>query len=155
MIEKRRDDWMPFYSIATFIVAIAFLLTCIYIAKLILNISGLLTTISQSFDHVERQLDGTILETERLIVGIEQTATDVEGKLSATSGAFRSLENVGEATSHVSRTLKEKAKLFERDQEIPGIKPFIRSIQWREYASVLVRSWERGKSVVFEKKSTK
>lgn len=146
---------MPFYSIATFIVAIAFALTCIYIAKLILRISGLLTTVSATFDQVEGQLDRTIVETEQLLVGVEQTATDVESKLHATSGVFYSLENVGEATSHVSRTLKEQTKLFEGDQALPGMTPFIRSIQWGEYASALFKSWERGKRVAFEEKTTR
>lgn len=143
---------MPFISIATFIVALAFLLTCIYIAKLILNISGLLSTVSETVIRVERQLDSTILETEQLIAEVEQTAIDVEEKLQATSGVFHSVESVGEATSNVGQLVKEQAKLFDQNQSLPGITPFIRSIQWGEYASVLFKSWKRGKSVAFEEK---
>lgn len=138
---------MLYISIATFIVAIAFLLTCIYIAKLILRISGLLSTVSETVNQVEYRLDSTILETEQLIVEVEKTATDVEEKLHATSGAFHSLENVSKAAAHASLTLKEKAKMFGEDERLPGITPFIRSIQWGEYTAVLFKSWERGKRV--------
>lgn len=146
---------MPYISIATFLVALAFLLTCIYIAKLILRISGLLTTVSKTFDQVERQLDRTILETEQLIVEVERAVTDAEGKLQATSGAFHSLENIGEAAAYASDALKEQVKMFGEDKQLPGMTPFVRSIQWGEYATSLIKSWERGKRVALSEESVK
>ena len=138
---------MSFISIATFIVALAFALVSIYIAKILLRVSKLLKTLGQAADNVEHQLDKTVQEVGRLVVGAETTATDVENKLIATEGLFSSLSNVGNATSIISIELHNQAKSYGRDLTIPGTKKFVRAIQWSEYANVLLESWQRGKKV--------
>ncbi|AOV07670.1 DUF948 domain-containing protein [Sporosarcina ureilytica] len=146
---------MPFISIATFIVTIGFALVCIYIAILLLRVAGLLKSVGQTIDEVERQLDCTVLEAEQLILGIERTATDVEEKLQATTGVFTSVQDVGIATSIMSEELKSRTKNYKQDKELLGTKPFIRSIQWGEYASILFKAWHRGKKVGLETKPQK
>lgn len=155
MIEGEEGYRMPLISIATLMIAIAFAFVCIYIAGLILQVTGLLKTVGQTFDQVERQLDQTILETEQLIGTIEYTAIDVEEKLQATTGVFNSVESIGEASSVMSETMKEKVKAFTSEENLRGTVPFIRAIQWSEYSFVLFESWERGKKVAFDAKSTK
>lgn len=146
---------MSFFSIATFVVTIGFALISIYIAKLLLSITGLLKGLSKTFEHVEGQLDSTITETEQLILGIEQTTNDVEQKLKATNGVFHSVQEVGQAALNVSTILKNKTQSFTEDGDLPGATPFIRSIQWGEYTSELFKSWERGKKAAFAAKEQK
>ncbi|MDS9471261.1 DUF948 domain-containing protein [Sporosarcina pasteurii] len=146
---------MPFISIATFIVTIGFALVCIYIARLLLRVAGLIKSIGQTIDEVERQLDHTVLEAEQLILGIERTATDVGEKLQATTGIFTSVQEVGKATSLMSEEFKNRTKSYGQDRELLGTKPFIRSIQWGEYASVLFKAWHRGKKVGLQTKQQK
>lgn len=138
---------MSFISIATFIVALAFALVSIYIAKILLRVSTLLITLWRTVDDVERRLDKTVHEVGRLVVEAETTATDVENKLIATEGLFLSLTNVGDATSIISSDLHDKTKRYGNDSTQPGTKKFVRAIQWSEYASVLLKSWQRGKRV--------
>lgn len=135
---------MSFISIAIFIVALAIALVSIYIAKILLRVSKLLQTFGRTASDIERQLDKTVHEVERLIAEAETTATDVEQKLLATEGVFSSLANVGEATAIMSRALQHKTKNDGRIT-LPGTIPFIRAIQWSEYAHILLKSWERGK----------
>lgn len=146
---------MSLISIATLIVAASFAFVCIYIAKLIFQVTALLTTVGQTFDDVEGQLDQTIIETEQLIGEVELTALDVEKKLQATSGVFNSLENVGEATAVMSKTVKEKAKFFTKEENLLVVTPFVRAIQWGEYTSVLLESWARGKEAATNTKTDK
>lgn len=136
---------MSFISIATFIVALAFALVSIYIAKILLRVSKLLKTLGQAADDVEHQLDKTVHEVGGLIVMAEATASDVEKKLVATEGLFSSLTNIGDATSIVSNELHNQTKIYGRDPSLPGTKNFVRAIQWSEYADVLLKSWQRGK----------
>lgn len=154
MIEEEEGYQMPLISIATLMITVAFAFVCIYIAGLIFQVTGLLKTVGQTFDQVEHQLDQTIVETEQLIGTIEQSATDVEEKLHATSAVFKSLENVGQASSIMSETLKEKVTDFSSAENLHATKPFIRIIQWSEYSSVLLESWKRGKKVAFEAKQS-
>lgn len=146
---------MPLISIATLIITVGFAFVCMYIANLIIQVTGLLKTFGQTFNEVERQINQTITETEQLIETVEQTTMDVEGKLQATSGMFISVENIGEASAIMSETVKEKVKAFTSEESLQATKPFIRTIQWSEYSSVLFASWARGKKVAFEAKSTK
>lgn len=145
MIERRGNCQMSFISIAIFIVALAFALVSIYIAKILLRVSTLFKTLGQTADDVEHQLDKTVHEVGRLIGEAETTAKDVENKLIATEGLFSSLTNVGDATSIISSELHNKVKSYGSDSTLPGTQHFVRAIQWSEYANVLLKSWQRGK----------
>ena len=136
---------MPFISVATFIVALAFALVSIYIAKILLRVSTLLKNLGKTMDQVEQQMDKTVHEVEQLIVEVEVTATDVENKLTATEGLFRSINNVGDATSIIGKDLCDRAEKYGNDSTLPGTKKFVRTIQWVEYADILFKSWQRGK----------
>lgn len=136
---------IPFISIATLLVTIGFALICIYIAKLLLQISRLLKTIGTTVSQVEGQLDGTIAETEQLMDSVEMTTTDVEEKLAALTPVFHSVNEVGLATTNFTETVHSYAEKLTEDQMIERTKPFIRIIQWNEFRTALQESWERGK----------
>ncbi|HLR10313.1 MAG TPA: DUF948 domain-containing protein [Sporosarcina sp.] len=136
---------IPFISIATLLVTIGFALICIYIAKLLLQISRLLKTIGTTVSQVEGQLDGTIAETEQLMDSVEMTTTDVEEKLVALTPVFHSVNEVGIATTNFTETVHSYAEKLAEDQMIERTKPFIRIIQWNEFRTALQESWERGK----------
>lgn len=138
---------MPFLSIATLIVSISFAIICIYIAKLILNITGLLNTVSESVNQVEQQLDTSIDETMQLLTTVEQTTEDVDGKLQALTPVFHSLNDIGLATSNVSETIEKNAKVLNQEETMQRLKPFIRIIQAGEYSSSIMNAWKRGKKV--------
>ena len=57
-----------------------------------MRVSGLITTLGQTVDNVEHELDKTVSDLEQFIAETEKTAMDVEEKLLATDGLFLSLE---------------------------------------------------------------
>lgn len=134
-----------FIYMAVFLVALAFALLSIYIAKILIRISALFSTLGQTVANVENELDQTVIELESLIVETAYTARDVEGKLLATDSLFTSIDNVGQATSMASGSLLSKMKNYSEDPSLPGTKPFVRAIQWSEFATILFHAWGRGK----------
>ncbi|MCZ2258295.1 DUF948 domain-containing protein [Sporosarcina sp. G11-34] len=138
---------MNLVYIAILLIAFAFALISIYIAKILIRVSGLITTLGQTVNNVEQELDRTVIELEQFIAETEKTAVDVEEKLLATDGLFLSLGNVGDATSIVSRNLRARTEKYAKDGLLPGTKPFVRMIQYSEFATTLFTSWKRGKRV--------
>lgn len=147
MIEKGEGDSVSFISIATFIVAVSFAITAIYIAKILLRVSTLIGTLGRTASDVEQQLNKTVHEVGELIRGSEKTTADIEEKLKATEALFLALQNIGDATAILSKDMKEQADRYKKDATLPGTKKFVQAIQFSEYANVLLKSWLRGKKV--------
>ena len=136
---------MSLAHVGIFIIALAFALVAIYIAKLLLKTSVIITTMGVTVHAVETKMDKTINEIEATIVEMEQTACDVETKLSGTSGLFLAVKDVGDATEIVSHELHTRTAQYANDNSLPGTRPFIRVIQFTEFGLGLVRSWNKGK----------
>ncbi|WP_438318612.1 DUF948 domain-containing protein [Sporosarcina sp. FA9] len=135
---------MNFMYIAIFLIAIAFAIVSIYIAKILLRVSSVLSTLGLTLEKVESQLDDSIMNVESMIIETEQTVMDVERKLIATDGLFTLVSNVGDSSLMVSEQIHISTKSSAQAQMQSRLKPFVRIIQFGEFASVLVRSWHRG-----------
>lgn len=95
---------------------------------------------------LETKMDKTISEIEATIVEMEQTACDVETKLSGTNGLFLAVKDVGDTTEMMSDELHTLTKQYAKNDSLTGSQPFIRMIQFSEFGLGLVRSWKKGKS---------
>ncbi len=137
---------MSFISIAIFIISISFALLAIYIAKMLLRVSGLFQTLGKTFADIEKKLDQSIHKVGELLNQSEKTTMDVEEKLKATEGLFLSLKNVGDATQIMSNNMREHSSRYKRRGTLVGTKNFVQAIQYGEYASVLFKSWQQGKN---------
>lgn len=136
-----------FVQIGVFIMAVAFALISIFIAKILLRISGVIGTIGQSASTVESKIDKTISELEQTIVGTAVTASDIEEKSLALTSVFQTVKNIGDTSALVSESVVERTARYDADQSMPGAKPFVRIIQVSEFASSLLNSWGKGKKV--------
>lgn len=125
--------------------AIAFALISIFIAKILLRISGVIGTIGQSVSLVESKLDRTIHELEQTIVDTTVTASDIEEKSLALNSVFQTVKNIGDTSSLVSESVVKRTTRYKADQSMPGTKPFVRIIQVSEFAFGLLNSWGEGK----------
>lgn len=137
---------MSLVHVGVFLIALAFLLVSIYIAKLLLKMSSIITTMGTTVHTMETKMDKIISETEATIVEMEQTARDVEEKLNGTTGLFLAAQDVGDTTAIVSNELHMRTARYENDDSLTGTRPFIRVIQFTEFGLGLVRSWKKGKS---------
>ena len=138
---------MTLVHIGVFIMAIAFALISIFIAKLLLRISNVIGTMGRSVSNVESKIDKTIIELEQTIAETYVTANDIEEKSLALNTVFQTVKHVGDSTSLVSEDLAFRMDRYSKDPSMPGTKPFVRIIQFSEFASCLFDSWKRGKQV--------
>ena len=136
---------MSLAHIGVFIIALGFALVSIYIAKLLLKTSGIITTMGATVHAVETKLDKTINEIEATIVEMEQTASDVEEKLIGTNGLFLAVQDVGDTTEMMSEEIHSLTEKYAQDDSLSSSRPFIRVIQVTEFGLGLVRSWKKGK----------
>ncbi|NYF25446.1 DUF948 domain-containing protein [Sporosarcina sp. JAI121] len=137
---------MTFVHIGVFIMAVAFAIVAVFIAKLLLRISGVIGTIGQTVSNMESKLDKTVIELEQTITETNVTATDIEEKSLALNSIFYTVKHVGDSTSLISNGVAARTKRYSEDSSMPGTKPFVRIIQFSEFASGLFNSWKRGKS---------
>lgn len=136
---------MAFIHISVFIVAIAFALVSVYFAKLLFRVSGIIGTVGKTVSTFETKLDKSVIELERTIAEANTTATDIEEKSLALNSVFYTVKHVGDSTSLLSEELEVRTERYAQNSSLPGIKPFVRVIQFSEFASSLLTSWQRGK----------
>lgn len=137
---------MSLVYIGVFIIALAFAVIAIFIAKILFSATKVIATLGDTLNVVEGKLDKSIAEVEAMTLEVDQTAIDVEAKLQATEGLFLAIENVGETTAIISNDLHERSKRYEHDESLPGTMPFVRAIQFGEFGFSLFESWKRGKN---------
>lgn len=136
---------MAFIHISVFIVAIAFALVSVYFAKLLLRVSGIIGTVGKTISEFETKLDKTVIELERTIAETNAMATDIEEKSLALNSVFYTVKHVGDSASLLSEELALRTECYAQNSTLPGTKPFVRVIQFSEFASSLLTSWQRGK----------
>ncbi len=137
---------MSLAHLGVFIIALGFALVSIYVAKLLLKTSAIITTMGTAANAVETKMDKTISEIEATIVEMDKTASDVEKKLSGTTGLFLAVQDIGESTEMVTGEFHSLTKQYAANQSLVGVRPFVRAIQFSEFGLGLIRSWMRGKS---------
>lgn len=136
---------MTYVHISVFIMAIAFAIVSIFIAKLLLRVSGVIGTVGQTFSTLETKLDKTVLKLEQTIKETNETASDIEEKSLALNSVFYTVKHLGDTTSLLSEELAARTEQYTKDTSLPGTKPFVRIIQISEFASGLLNSWKLGK----------
>ena len=91
------------------------------------------------------KMDKTIIELEQTISETNATATDIEEKALALNSVFYTAKHVGDSTSLLSEELAIRTERYAQNPSLPGTRPFVRVIQFTEFASSLFNSWKRGK----------
>ncbi|CAM3051945.1 DUF948 domain-containing protein [Filibacter tadaridae] len=136
---------MTFVHIGIFITAVSFALVSIFLAKILLRVSGVIQSVGQTVSGVESKLDKTIEALENSLVETNATALDVEVKLQALDSVFHTIKHVGDTSSLLSEELETTTEKYNKDASLPRIRPFVRIIQLTEFTLGLLRPWKRGK----------
>ena len=136
---------MIFIHIGVFLMSVAFAIVAVFIAKLLMSVSGVIGSAGQTISNMESKLDKTVIELEQTITETSLTATDIEEKSLALNSVFYTAKHLGDSTSLMSDELSARTKRYSEDTSLPGTKPFVRIIQFSEFASGLFTSWKRGK----------
>lgn len=133
--------------IGVFLIAISFAIFAVALSKLLYRTSTSLEAARKAAVMLESEMDETILAVEGTLMETNRTITDMEGKVNSLESVFLSVEKVGNAANVMGEKLDELTGIYERTERSLGTKPFIRSIQYAEFAKGIWKSWKRGQSL--------
>lgn len=131
--------------IGLLLIAVSLLIMAVYVSLLMTKSSKLLLTTTHAVKDIETELDQSFVQLQVLLDETEELAADAEGKLQAAAPAFTAIENIGRSSRYMSEIAAKRTKQFEEDGTLPGTAPFIKAIQYGEFGSKVLESWERGK----------
>lgn len=129
------------------LVAIAFLITVIYICFVLKRVTNTMKSVSKTLSEVEEQvaiitpeLSVTLKETDRLM-------DDVTEKVKATDSAFDSVELLGESIQSANAAFQAGLGNLTDEEMDKKVKPFIEGIRWSEVGVRLYTGWKRKKPI--------
>jgi len=126
--------------------SLAFAIVSIFIAKLLFQTSKVISTLSHTVAAVETKTDIAITELEGTLTATELTAIDIQTKLQAADGLFLATRDIGDTSKIISGDLLLRTKNFNSAPNLPGTKPFVRTIQLAEFSFKMFNSWKRGQN---------
>ncbi|QTD41922.1 DUF948 domain-containing protein [Sporosarcina sp. Te-1] len=130
--------------IGVFLIAISFAVVSIYIAKMLLRTSRVLATAGQSVALMEARVDQMIGEMEETLYVAGNTVNDLDRKLDSMSSAFYVVRDIGDTSETLTDGISDVVKTYEQADTLKGTGPFVRLIQFSEFAVELFKSWKQG-----------
>ncbi|ETI70433.1 DUF948 domain-containing protein [Neobacillus vireti] len=126
------------------LIAIAFLVLVIYLAKTLRSLQGTLTSVSQTLTGLEKQLDGVTSETTLLLQKTNALAEDIQHKSESLNSVVDAVKDVGTTVSKFNGTLKNitnsvDVQVEENKEKISQI------VQWSNVLLELKDNWKARK----------
>ncbi|MFJ5758352.1 DUF948 domain-containing protein [Neobacillus sp. NPDC093182] len=126
------------------LIAIAFLVLVIYVAKTLKSLQETLSSVSTTLTGLERQLDGVTKETTELLHKTNALADDIQEKSQNLNSVVSAVKNVGTTVNKFNGTLKTLTESF--DIQVEENKEKISQIvQWGNVFLELKDKWNAKK----------
>ncbi|MDF2789129.1 MAG: hypothetical protein K0S80_2227 [Neobacillus sp.] len=126
------------------LIAIAFLVLVIYLAKTLNSLQETLTSVSTTLTGLEKQLDGVTKETTELLHKTNALANDIQEKSQNLNSVVSAVKNVGTTVNKFNGTLKTLTESF--DIQVEENKEKISQIvQWSNVFLELKDKWNAKK----------
>jgi uncharacterized protein YoxC len=127
------------------LIAIAFLVLVIYVAKTLNSLKETLSSVSKTLTGLEKQLDGVTVETTMLLKKTNALADDIQEKSEKLNSVVNSVKDVGATVTKFNGTLKNLTDSF--DIQVEQNKEKISQIvQWGNVFLELKEKWNARKS---------
>jgi uncharacterized protein YoxC len=127
------------------LIAIAFLVLVIYVAKTLNSLKETLSSVSKTLTGLEKQLDGVTAETTVLLQKTNALADDIQAKSEKLNSVVNSVKDVGTTVTKFNGTLKNLTDSF--DIQVEQNKEKISQIvQWGNVFLELKEKWNARKS---------
>ena len=135
------------------LIAIAFLVLVIYLAKALQSLSLTLESVSKTLDGLEKQLNGVTNETTVLLHKTNAIADDIQQKSESLNSVVDAVKDVGVTVSHFNQTLQSISRKVDKQVEQNKDK-LLQVIQWGNVFMELKDKWKerKQKTVVSEHK---
>jgi uncharacterized protein YoxC len=126
------------------IIAIAFLVLVIYLAKTLNSLKETLTSVSKTLTGLEQQLDGVTKETTELLQKTNALADDIQEKSKSLNSVVTAVKDVGSTVNKFNGTLRTLTDSF--DIQVEENKEKISQIvQWSNVFFELKDKWNAKK----------
>ncbi|MEH7117760.1 DUF948 domain-containing protein [Neobacillus vireti] len=126
------------------LIAIAFFVLVIYLAKTLKSLQGTLTSVSHTLDGLEKQLNGVTTETTLLLQKTNALAEDIQQKSESLNSVVEAVKDVGTTVSKFNGTLQNITHSV--DQQVEESKEKISQIvQWGNILLELKDKWQARK----------
>jgi uncharacterized protein YoxC len=136
------------------LIAIAFMVLVIYLAKTLKTLQGTLSSVSTTLVGLEKQLDGVTKETTELLQKTNALADDIQEKSERLTSVVDSVKDVGTTVSKFNGTLKNLTSSF--DIQVEQNKEKVSQIvQWSNVLLELKDKWSERKQSKSEASSEK
>lgn len=97
--------WIVQISVA--VIALAVVVLVYYLVQTLKSARTSMEQVNSTLAAVQRQLEETVNETNRLLRNTQQITEDVQHKLAATDKIFSSVQQVGDAVHELSHSVKQ------------------------------------------------
>ena len=136
------------------LIAIAFLVLVIYLAKTLNSLQATLSSVSKTLTGLEKQLDGVTAETTVLLKKTNALADDIQEKSESLNSVVHAVKDVGETVSKFNGSLKTLTQSF--DTQVEQNKEKISQIvQWGNVVLELKDKWNARKQTTADEQPAK
>ena len=126
------------------LVAIAFLVLVIYVAKTLKSLQETLGSVSKTLAGLERQLDGVTQETTELLHKTNALADDIQEKSKSLNSVVTAVKDVGTTVNKFNGSLKNLSNSFEIQVE-ENKEKVSQIVQWSHVFLELKDKWNAKK----------
>jgi uncharacterized protein YoxC len=126
------------------LIAVAFMVLVIYLARTLKALQGTLTSVSTTLVGLEKQLNGVTKETTELLQKTNALADDIQDKTERLTSVVDAVKDVGTTVSKFNGTLKNLTSSF--DIQVEQNKEKVSQIvQWSNVILELKDKWTERK----------
>jgi uncharacterized protein YoxC len=126
------------------LIAIAFLVLVIYLAKTLNSLQETLSSVSKTLTGLEKQLDGVTLETTELLQKTNALADDIQEKSKNLNSVVTAVKDVGATVNKFNGSLKKLTDSFEIQVE-ENKEKVSQIVQWSNVFLELKDKWNAKK----------
>lgn len=126
------------------LIAIAFLVLVIYVAKTLTSLQETLSSVSKTLIGLEKQLDGVTQETTELLQKTNALADDIQEKSKSLNTVVTAVKDVGTTVNKFNGTLKDLTDSFEIQVE-ENKQKVSQIVQWSNVFLELKDKWNAKK----------
>ena len=126
------------------LIAIAFLVLVIYVAKTLTSLQETLSSVSKTLIGLEKQLDGVTQETTELLQKTNALADDIQEKSKSLGSIVTAVKDVGTTVNKFNGTLKNLTDSFEIQVE-ENKEKVSQIVQWSNVFLELKDKWNAKK----------
>lgn len=133
-------------SLSVALIAIAFVVLVIYLAKVLKSLQVTLTSVSNTLNGLEKQLQGVTTETTLLLHKTNAITADLQEKVEGLTSVVDSVKDIGTTVNRFNGSLQTITTSFDKHVEENKGK-ILQIMQWSDVLLELKDKWKERKQL--------